>query len=103
MADKATETKGARRSALRVLLVVDRDERRFEVKAALAALTDPPLEIVDAERGFTNGGNGGAPPADVEMVVFDTEEEAPLNHLRERAAIRPGRRCSRSCLSVRRT
>jgi pilus assembly protein CpaE len=81
----ALGTKTERRGPLKVLLVVEREERRVAVRAALAALGDPQLEIVEAEPGFVNGSNG-APAADVEMVVFDQEEEAPLNRLRSRAA-----------------
>lgn len=81
----ALGTKTERRGPLKVLLVVEREERRVAVRAALAALTDPQLEIVEAEPGFVNGSNG-SPAADVEMVVFDQEEEAPLNRLRSRGA-----------------
>jgi pilus assembly protein CpaE len=77
-----------RRNALRVLLVVDQEERRSEVRAALAALADPQLEIMDAHPGFASASNG-VPPADVEMVVFDRDEEGPLNHLRGRAGHSP--------------
>ena len=36
----------ARRGALRVLLVGDAEDRRLEVKTGLAALGDPPLDVV---------------------------------------------------------
>ncbi len=76
------------RNTLRALLVVDQRDRCAEVRAALAALDDPQLEIMDAEIGFANG-NGAAPPANVELVVFGADEESALAHLRSRAAHSP--------------
>jgi pilus assembly protein CpaE len=77
------------RNTLRTLLVVDPRDRRIEIRAALVALEDPQLEIIDVEPGFASGANGAAPPADVEMVVFGVDEEAALAHLRGRAAHSP--------------
>ncbi len=85
----ASWTEIGQRNPLRALLVVAQADRRVELKAALAALLDPPLEILDAEPGFNDQSNGG-PPADVEMVVFgDADEEPPLARLRSRAAHSP--------------
>lgn len=88
MAKLALGPKGEPRGVLRVLVVVQREERRAELRAALTGLADPPLEVLEAEPGFVNGANG-TPPADVEMIVFDGEEEGPLNHLRSRAGYSP--------------
>jgi pilus assembly protein CpaE len=80
--------KGERRGALRVLLVAANEARRGEVRAALEALGDPPLEILEAMPNSANGSNGG-PPADVEMVILDGEEDEPLAYLQSRAAYIP--------------
>ena len=81
--------KTKQRNTLRVLLVVDQRDRRAEVRAALAALDDPELDIMDAELGFANSSNGAAPPADVELVVVGADEESALAHLRSRTAHSP--------------
>jgi len=80
--------KTKQRNTLRVLLVVDQRDRRAEVRAALAALDDPQLDIMDTELGFANGSNA-TPPADVELVVVGADEESALAHLRSRAAHLP--------------
>jgi pilus assembly protein CpaE len=74
-----------RRGALRVLLVGEAEDRRAEVKTALDALGDPPLEIIEAAPGATAPTNGG-PPADVTMVLFNGgNEEASLNYLQQQS------------------
>jgi pilus assembly protein CpaE len=81
----------ARRDALRVLLVGDAEDRRLEVKTGLAALGDPPLEIIEAAPGVSNPSNGGPPP-DVTMVLFNGgNEEASLNYLQSQSegSLRP--------------
>lgn len=75
----------ARRGALRVLLVGEAEDRRLEVKTALAALGDPSLEIIEAAPGVSNPSNGGPPP-DVTMVLFNGgNEEASLNYLQSQS------------------
>ncbi len=77
-----TKTEG-RRGALRVLLVGEAEDRRTEVKTALDALGDPPLEIIEAAPGASAPTNGGPPP-DVTMVLFNGgNEEASLNYLQQ--------------------
>ena len=72
-----------RRGALRVLLVGEAEDRRAEVKTALDALGDPPLEIIEAAPGASSPTNGGPPP-DVTMVLFNGgNEEASLNYLQQ--------------------
>jgi pilus assembly protein CpaE len=79
-----TKTEG-RRGALRVLLVGEAEDRRTEVKTALDALGDPPLEIIEAAPGASSPTNGG-PPADVTMVLFNGgNEEASLNYLQQQS------------------
>lgn len=78
-----TKTEG-KRGALCVLLVGEVEDRRTEVKIALAALGDPALEIIEAAPG-ASGTNGGPPP-DVTMVLFNGgNEEASLNFLQAQA------------------
>jgi pilus assembly protein CpaE len=80
----ATKTDG-RRGALRILLVGEAEDHRQEVKTALAALGDPPLEIVEATPSTANPTNGG-PPADVAMVLFNGgSEEVALNYLQSQS------------------
>ena len=70
-----------KRSALRILLVGEADARRTEIRAALADLGDPPLELFEAGLGDASPTNGGPPP-DVVLVVFDGgNEEVALNYI----------------------
>jgi pilus assembly protein CpaE len=79
-----TKTEG-RRGALTVLLVGEAEDRRAEVKTALDALGDPPLEIIEAVPGASSPTNGGPPP-DVTMVLFNGgNEEASLNYLQQQS------------------
>ena len=78
-----TRTEG-KRGALYVLLVGEAEDHRSEVKAALAALGDPALEITETVPG--GGGTNGGPPPDVTMVLFNGgNEEASLNFLQAQA------------------
>jgi pilus assembly protein CpaE len=71
--------------ALRVLLVGEADEKRQEVKIALASLGDPSLEIIEVVPGPGRAANGGPPP-DVTMVLFNGgNEEASLSYLQSQA------------------
>ena len=84
--EKRTE---GRHGALRVLLVGEAEDRRQEVKVALAALGDPPLEIIETVPGATRATNGGPPP-DVTMVLFNGgNEEASLAYLQSQAEDEP--------------
>lgn len=77
-----------KRGALRVLLVGEAEDRRTEVRVALAALGDPPLEIIEVAPG--GGGSNGGPPPDVTMVLFNGgNEEASLNFLQAQAEASP--------------
>lgn len=76
----------ATHGALRVLLVGEAEDRRTEVRLALAALGDPALEIIEAAPG-ANGANGGPSP-DVTMVLFNGgNEEASLSHLQAQSDV----------------
>jgi pilus assembly protein CpaE len=68
----------AKHGALRVLLIGEAEERRTEVRLALAALGDPPLDI--SESAPSGNGSNGGPPFDVVMILFDGgNEEIALN------------------------
>jgi len=83
----ATETE-SKRGELRVLLVGETEDRRVEVKVALAALSDPPLEILEVEPGA--GGSNWGPAPDVTMVLFNGgNEEESLNFLQAQAEASP--------------
>jgi pilus assembly protein CpaE len=78
-----------RRGALRVLLVGEADENRADVKAALAALGDPPLEITEAAP-VPNSSRNGVAPADVIMVLFSGgNEQAALAYLQTESEHQP--------------
>jgi pilus assembly protein CpaE len=68
---------------LRVELVGD-EEARAEVKAALMAVDDPPLEIVEVTRKVSRASDQAA-PADVTMAILNGDENATLEYLRSHA------------------
>lgn len=87
MAGIGTKTE-SKRGALRVLLVGEALDRRAEVRDALAALGDPPLEIIETAPG--GGGFNGGPPPDVTMVLFNGgNEESSLNFLQAQSEASP--------------
>ena len=70
-----------RRGTLRILLVGAADSHRQGVRAALADLGDPPIELFEAELGDPSPTNGGPPP-DVIVVLFNGgNEERALAYL----------------------
>jgi pilus assembly protein CpaE len=72
--------------ALKVRLVGEAEERRAEVRDALAALGDPALEI----RELAPSLDGSAEtPADVIMVVFSGTDELSLSYLNNQAGLSP--------------
>lgn len=76
----------AKHGALRVLLIGEAEDRRTEVRLALAALGDPPLEISEASPDG-HGSNGGPPP-DVVMVLFNGgNEDASLSHMQAQSDV----------------
>ncbi|HEY6419554.1 MAG TPA: AAA family ATPase [Candidatus Binataceae bacterium] len=82
MAGLGKKSEGGR-GTLRVQLVGNADQHRTEVRIALVALGDPPLQIVE----LTPHSNGSsAIPADVTMVVFNGNDDAELAYLQAQAA-----------------
>jgi pilus assembly protein CpaE len=81
-------TKGdGRRGILGVKLVGDADHSRADVRAALGALGDPPLELLEADP-HGNGDHG--PDPDVVMVLFNGgNEDDSLAYLQEQAGKTP--------------
>jgi len=73
-------------SGLRVQLVGDAPEHRAAVKNALAAITEPRLEVVESETRLPRP--GGETP-DVTMVMFNGNEEAAIAYLEAQAAQSP--------------
>lgn len=78
-----TKRPAAAGSPLRVELVGDEDARA-EVKAALMAVDDPPLEIIEVTRKVLRESDAAA-PADVTMAILNGEESATLEYLRSHA------------------
>jgi pilus assembly protein CpaE len=74
------------RAALRVLLVGPVEHERAKARTVLAALTDPLLEIVEmAPTAVVES----PPEADLTMVMFNSEEAAPLGYLQTYAGRKP--------------
>ncbi len=77
-----------RRGALRVQLVGDGPDQRASVKAALEAISEPPLEIAETEATSSLPLPGSQEP-DVTMVLFNGNEEHALSYLETQAAHTP--------------
>ena len=71
---------------MRVLLVGDQAEQRTEINTILRSVTEP--ELVIAESGLQGGNESKS--ADVMMVLFHEDEDAPLNYLGAQSVL-PGR------------
>jgi pilus assembly protein CpaE len=71
---------------MRVLLVGDQAEQRTEINTVLRSVTEP--ELVIAESGLQDGTE--LKSADVMMVLFHEDEDAPLNYLAAQSVL-PGR------------
>jgi pilus assembly protein CpaE len=75
-----------RQGGLRVQLVGQGDERRTEVRDALAALGDPALNITEVEPDPTAALDTAV---DVTMVLFNGNDELSLSYLNARAGQEP--------------
>jgi pilus assembly protein CpaE len=75
-----------RRGALKVHLVGEAEEQRAEVKANLAAMGDPALDIWEIEPDLTAPQD---PSVDVTMVVFNGNDELSLSYLNSQAGQEP--------------
>jgi pilus assembly protein CpaE len=75
-----------RRGALKVHLVGEGEEQRAEVKANLAAMGDPALDIWEVEPDLAAPQD---PSVDVTMVVFNGNDELSLSYLNSQAAQEP--------------
>jgi pilus assembly protein CpaE len=75
-----------RRGALKVSLAGADEGQRVEVRTALAALGDPPLDIVEVTPDVSAESD---PPPDVVMVIFNGEQDEPLAFLQQQATLLP--------------
>ena len=83
---------------MRILLVGDQSTYRAEVREVLGQLTEPELAIGEVD--FDSGAQ--AKPAEVVMVLFNDDEDRPLNFLQRQSELRRARRpCSRCCPNAR--
>lgn len=82
------EKSNGKKAALRVNLVGEKPEFRAEVRQVLAALSEPPLEIVESEPQPLPAG-GDTRIADVAMVLFGEMEELPLAYLQHQSVHKP--------------
>jgi len=72
-----------RRNAVRVLLVGGEPNQRAEVREVLRTLPEPEMAIAEAD--FQGGGE--PKPAEVMMVLFDDDEDLPLNYLQQQSEL----------------
>jgi pilus assembly protein CpaE len=77
-----------RRGALRVQLFGDNADQRADVKSALAALGEPPLEVIE-DAADAHVMLPGAQVPDVTMILFNGNEEKSLAFLEAQAAHSP--------------
>ena len=70
-----------RPGGLRVRLIGKDVDRVAEVKASLATITEPKIETLDAVAGSFVSSQTYREPADVVMVMLNTEDESALTHL----------------------
>jgi pilus assembly protein CpaE len=68
--------------SLRMHLFGAVEQERAKVRTALAKISNPALEIVETGPGSTSE---GMPEGDLAMVVFNSEEAAPLGYLQANA------------------
>jgi pilus assembly protein CpaE len=73
---------GEQRRTLRVHLFGAVEQERAKVRTVLAKITDPALEIVETGPGSVSE---GMPEGDLAMVLFNSEEAAPLGYLQANA------------------
>jgi pilus assembly protein CpaE len=80
-----------RHAALNVRLVGETEERRSEVKNAISAIDDPPLEISEGvpEIDVQANSDGLSERPDVVMVIFNGNEETSLTFLQAQADSAP--------------
>jgi pilus assembly protein CpaE len=71
-----------------VHVVADAAAQRLEIRTALAALGDPPMELTDSPPDVSARPFGESPP-EVTMVVFDGSEENSLKYVQSHAAMTP--------------
>ena len=86
MASITSKAGDQHRAAVRVLLVGAIEHERAKARMVLAALTDPLLEIAEiAPTAMVET----TPEADLTMVMFNSEEAAPLGYLQTYAGRKP--------------
>jgi pilus assembly protein CpaE len=74
------------RTILRVAVVGENEQERAAINAALSAISDPPLEIV--EIALQTGATDDVKP-DVAMVIFDDNGAVPLGYLQAQSERSP--------------
>ncbi|HYL58996.1 MAG TPA: AAA family ATPase [Candidatus Acidoferrales bacterium] len=81
---------GDRGGNMKVMLVGDAGENRTQLKAVLASLTEPELEIVESDpHSAPNVAENVGHPPDVTLVMVNGNEEAALSFLQSQAARSP--------------
>ena len=79
-----------RRSTMKVMLVGDPGEQRTQLKAVLAALAEPELEIIEGETATAaNLSENVAAPPDATLVIVNGNEEAALSFLQSQSEHSP--------------
>ena len=80
----------SRRSTMKVMLVGDPGEQRAQLKAVLAGLTEPQLEIIEGESATAaNLSENVSAPPEATLVMVNGSEEAALNFLQSQSLHSP--------------
>ncbi len=79
-----------RRSTMKVMLVGDPSEQRAQLKAVLASLAEPKLEIIEGEAATAaNLSENAATPPDATLVMVNGNEESALSFLHSQSLHSP--------------
>ncbi len=81
-------TNRVKRNILNVSLVGDSSESHGEIREVLSSIAEPALEVIDGEADKADTSPGAASP-DVALVVFNGNEAASLDYLKEQSATSP--------------
>ena len=80
----------SRRSTMKVMLVGDPGDQRSQLKAVLAALVEPQLEIIEGEAATAaNLSENASVPPDATLVMVNGNEEAALSFLQSQSLHSP--------------
>jgi pilus assembly protein CpaE len=86
----AIDLNNAKKAVLRIYLVGHAPELRDAVKQALARVTEPPLQLIEADQqGGANSDPSSIAPIDVSMVLFNGDDDKSLAYLQTQSSQSP--------------